>query len=96
MISAGNTADIIPTIISSPWPRLLETFFLSRSRWRFTFLRKQRERERGDASVFRNPRLDVARKREGTRSVEEEVGMEEKKRHGWARTILLKDDRILL
>lgn len=26
----------------------------------------------------------------------EEVGMGEKKRHGWARTILLKDDRILL
>lgn len=26
----------------------------------------------------------------------EEVEMEEKKRHGWARTILLKDDRILL
>lgn len=67
VISAGNTADIIPTIISSPWPRLLETFFLSRSRWRFTFLRKQRERERGgDSSVFRNPRLDVARKREGS------------------------------
>ena len=63
----------------------------------FHVSRKQREREkRGDASVFRNPRLDVARKREGTRSVEEEVGMEEKKRHGWARTILLKDDRILL
>lgn len=28
---------------------------------------EQRERERrGDASVFRNPRLDVARKREGS------------------------------
>lgn len=51
VISAGNTADIIPTIISSPWPRLLETFFLSRSRWRFTFLRS-RGRGRGEMTLL--------------------------------------------